>query len=222
MDDRRERGSGPVTALLVMGAVALVVATGVTALGAAAGDEGSAAQHAADAAALAGAQAVLDDLPDSLLPGFTLPAEIPELMGGGTCLQTGRAEASDLAVANTARLTRYCYNVYRDQVSVTVELTDDPVSGTPARADAEAASTFEAASCELDPGFSSPTPSPTPTKKPDPDKDPPPPPPPPRPLSTWVDCGFGRLPVVLSPFDERFHFVNLATIAEGLKPRLTA
>ena len=51
--ERRERGSGPVTALLVLGALALVFAMGVTMVGTVAGDESSSAQHAADAAALA-------------------------------------------------------------------------------------------------------------------------------------------------------------------------
>lgn len=229
MDDRNERGSGPVTVLLVLGAVALVIAAGFTALGAVAGDEGSSAQHAADAAALAGAQGVLDDVPDSVRPGFTVAAEIPELLGGGTCLQTGRSDAADLAAANTATLTSYCYNVFRDQVKVSVRMNDDPVSGTQARADAEAASTFEANACGLDPSFSLPTetPSPTPTatKTPDPDDDPPPPPPPPPPprnLPTWVDCGFGRLPVLYTPVDERFHFIGLEPLLEDLKPRLTA
>jgi hypothetical protein len=146
---RTDRGSGPVTALMVMGILALTFTIGITALFAAASDERSTAQHAADAAALAGARGILDEAPIALAAGFTTPDEIPLLLGGGVCVQTGRGEAFRLAQANHAVLTSYCYNVWTDTVRVSVRLTDSKVAETRASAVAESATTFQPADCAL-------------------------------------------------------------------------
>jgi hypothetical protein len=146
---RTDRGSGPVTALMVMGILALVFTIGITALFAVASDERSTAQHAADAAALAGARGVLDEAPVALATGFTEPDEIPMMLGGGPCVQTGRVEAFRLAQANRAVLTSYCYNVWTDTVRVSVRLTDSNVAATRATAAAESTTTFEPAHCTL-------------------------------------------------------------------------
>jgi hypothetical protein len=146
---RTDRGSGPVTALMVMGILALVFTIGITALFAAASDERSTAQHAADAAALAGARGLLDEAPVALATGFTEPDEIPLILGGGPCVQTGRVEAFRLAQANHGILTSYCYNVWTDTVRVSVRLTDSNVAATRATAAAEATTTFEPAHCTL-------------------------------------------------------------------------
>jgi hypothetical protein len=221
---RRDAGSGPVTALLCLAIVALLVGAGFTALGAAAGDESSTAQHAADAAALGGARSVLDDVPEALDHGFTKTSDIADLLGGGSCLQTGRVKAAQLAAANGATLTSYCWNVFRDRVSATVRMNSTNVSGPPAGADAEAATTFDASSCALDPGFEPPSPSPSPTGSSDPPPSPAPtePPAPPRPVTTWVDCGSGRLNLRFDPSDLRFTFQHLGRSIDDLKPRLTA
>ena len=116
--------------LLVVGILIALFAGLLTALAAVAADEGSAATHAADAAALGGARGVLDDLPDQLILGFTAPPEIAGLVGGGTCLQNGRAKADELARANEASLTSYCYNVWSDEVSVAVQMNSTSVEGT--------------------------------------------------------------------------------------------
>jgi hypothetical protein len=208
-----------VTAILVLAILALAVGAALAAAGAAAGDEASSANHAADAAALGGAQGVLDDLPNSLSPGFEKPSDIANLLGGGTCLQTGRAQAADLAAANGGTLTSYCWNVFADEVSASVRMNRTNVSGPPAKADAVAATTFDATACSLDPDFTEPTPSPSPTPTPGPG--PTPPGPPPR-IVTWIDCGFGRLVVDFTNDDGRFHFRHLSHIADDLKPRLTA
>jgi hypothetical protein len=218
-----DRGSGPVTALMVMAILALVFTIGITALFAAASDERSSAMHAADAAALAGARGVLDDDPAALSPGFTTPAEIPVLLGGGVCVQTGRVEAFRLAAANDAALTSYCYNVFTDTVRVTVRMNAYNVGDGPATASAEAVTTFQAASCVLDPDFTLPsedpadeqpppdeTPSPTPTPTPDPD-----------PIESTIDCGFGGLAVIFRFPEERFFFVGLARALDDRDPRLT-
>lgn len=219
---RTDAGSGPVTAILGMGMLALVLAIGLTGLSAVAGDEGATAQHAADAAALAGAQRALDEVPSSLRGGFTRPDDIAGLLGGGTCLQTGVVEASQLATSNEATVTHYCYNAFSDRVSVSVELNSTQVAGPPATAKAQAASTFDAGQCQLDSDFVAPTPPPSP----DPGQtDPPPtaaaPAPRPDPIATSINCGFGDVPVTFYPAALRFRFADLATAMADQRPRLT-
>lgn len=213
-----DRGSGPVTALMVMAILALVFTIGITALFAAASDERSSALHAADAAALAGARGVLDDDPAALSPGFTTPAEIPALLGGGVCVQTGRVEAFRLAAANDAALTSYCYNVFTDTVRVTVRMNESNVGDGVATAAAEAVTSFQPASCVLDSDFTPPPDDP-------PDDEPPPvdepPPPDPDPIDTTIDCGFGGLAVIFRFPEERFYFVDLAHALDDRDPRLT-
>lgn len=222
-----ERGSGPVTALMVMAILALVFTIGITALFAAAGDERSSAMHAADAAALAGARGVLDDAPQAMQPGFLTVAEIPLLLGGGVCLQTGRVDAFRLAQANNATLTSYCYNVYTDTVRTEVRMNENNVGNGPATASAEAASTFQAASCVIDPDFELPEdeeeppeatpppggPTPTPTA--------PPPPPIPDDIETTIDCGIVGLSIIYRFPENRFFFLNLAAELDDRDPRLT-
>jgi hypothetical protein len=220
-----ERGSGPVTALMGMAILALVFTIGITALFAAASDERSAAMHAADAAALAGARGVLDDAPQAMAPGFVTPAEIPLLLGGGVCVQTGRVEAFNLARANNATLTSYCYNVYTDTVRAEVRMNEHNVGEGPATASAEAATTFQAASCVINPDFELPEEEEDPpeeTPPPD-DEEPTPPPPPPEPddILTTIDCGIVGLTIIFRFPEERFYFVNLAAELEDRDPRLT-
>ncbi len=212
-----DRGSGPVTALMVMGILALIFAIGITALFAAAGDERSAAQHAADAAALAGARGVLDDAPLALSVGFATPAEVPLLMGGGVCVQTGRVEAFRLAQANNATLTTYCYNVYTDTVRAEVRMNDSNVAETRATAAAEAVTTFSPASCALDPAFTPPSADPSP-----PDGDGGGDVPAAPPVPTFLECGFQNLRILFRMPQARFFFVDLAADLEDREPRLTA
>ena len=214
-----DRGSGPVTALMVMAILALVFTIGITALFAAAADERSTAMHAADAAALAGARGVLDDAPAALSPGFTTPAEIPMLLGGGVCVQTGRVEAFRLAAANNATLTSYCYNVFTDTVRVAVRMNVSNVGDGVATAAAEAVTSFQPASCVLASDFT-PPPDDPPVEEPPPDEEPTPPPDP-DPIHTTIDCGFGGLAVIFRFPEERFYFVDLARALDDRDPRLT-
>jgi hypothetical protein len=213
-----DRGSGPVTALLIMGVLALVLAIGITAGLSAAGEERSGAQHAADAAALAGAQSILDDAPDDLAPGFLRVSDIPVQLGGGVCSQNGRAEATRLAQANDATLTTYCYDVWNDTVSTSVRLDETHVGDTKATADAEAETGFAPAECRLASAFEPPD---EPIAPPDDDDDAPPPPPPPATMDTTIDCGFGDLSVTFRTATSRFTFTDLAEELEDLDPRLT-
>lgn len=212
---RRDRGSGPVTVLLVLGILALVGTLTISAVLSVAADESANAQHAADAAALAGAQGVLDDLPATLGAGFTGPDDIAEVIGGGTCLQTGRVDAAQLAAANGAALTSYCWNVFRDTVSVGVQLDRTTVAQSPDRADAEAATTFDASDCRFPGGFTRPT---QPAAEGGDAEEAPPPPPA---VDTTVDCGFGPLAVRLGSGATLFRFVGLEAALEDLRPRLT-
>jgi hypothetical protein len=217
LGQRSDRGSGPVTALLVLAVLALFFALGFSALLSVGATQRSGAQHAADAAALGGAQGVLKTLSEALLPGFRRPADIADLVGGGSCLQVGRVDAARLASENTATLTAYCYNVFTDRVSVTVAGPLDSSTHAASAAKAEASTTFDASDCSLDPAFDLPTPAPSDDSD---DKDPPPPPP--APAATWVDCGTGHLGVRFDLASARFHFMNLTHLTDGLEPRLTA
>jgi len=220
----RDRGSGPITVFLMIGVMALLLAAVVTGVLSAASTERSGAEHAADAAALAGAQGVVDNLSSALVLGFEDPDDIVGLLGGGVCLQTGRIQATQLAAANHASLTSYCYNVFADEVTTSVIMNGSNVDSR-ATARAEASTTFDAPSCHLDPSFDPPTPSPSPS--PDPDDDPddeddqPTISAPPTPIETWVDCGSGHLDVKFDVDDLRFHFTDLAGAVADLKPRLT-
>ena len=218
-----ERGSVPVTALMVMAILALIFTIGITALFAAAGDERSSAMHAADAAALAGARGVLDDAPRAMQPGFLTVAEIPLLLGGSICTQTGRVDAVRLAQRNGATLTSYCYNVYTDTVRVTVRMNDHNVGNGPATASAEAATTFQAASCVINPDFELPEEEEPEEEPPPADATPTPPPPPPIPddLETTIDCGIVGLTIIYRYPENRFFFLNLAAELEDRDPRLT-
>lgn len=211
---RREDGLTLVGALLIFGLIALAGGIVLTGQLAVATSEGGRAQHGADAAALAGAQTVLDEIPADVARGFVLPDDIPELLGGGRCLQTGVVDATRLAQENGDTLTSYCYDAFRDEIRVEAS-TDDQT----ARASATAATTFDAGSCTLPPDVTPPAPrddsgapvdagaaAPTPG---------------PAPRRTVLDCGVTSFPVVLTPADSRFHFVGLGGLLADVDPRLT-
>ena len=212
---RGEAGQSPVMAVLVLAAIAVVAGIFVTAKLAVATNDGAGAQHGADAAALAGAQAVLDDIPTAVAPGFLSPTDIPVLLGGGRCLTVGEADASRLARANGDSLTSYCYNSFTDEISVKVSGDDG------ARAEATAATSFDAGSCSLDPGFTPPTPDPGGDDSGDDSGGDPGGAAPLPPVRTLLDCGIDNLVVTFDPVDARFHFVGLDLVLADVKPRLT-
>ena len=218
---RRDAGATPVTVVIGIGILVALFAGAITTMGAVASNESSNAQHAADAAALGGARGVLDDLPTDLLLGFTTPADIPIIVGGGTCVQNGQSEAARLARANGADLTSYCYNVWADEVSVSVRMRSTAVAGDKVSAKAEAETTFTADECRLDPSFDEPSDEPGDPPGDDEDSDDGPPPPPPGPMTTWIDCGIGREMVEFRPVVGRFFFQQLADDVEDVDPRLT-
>jgi len=201
---RREAGLTMVGSLLIFAVVALAGGVVLTGQLAVATSNGGQAQHGADAAALAGAQAVLDEIPTDVAPGFLVPSDILVLLGGAGCLTTGRPDAERLAAANGDTVTSYCYDARRDEVRVEVETR----AGTGRRA-ATAATTFDAGSCSLDSAFD---PGSTPDNDDPGDV---------SPQKTSIDCGITSLQVLYNPADSRFHFVGLAAVLADVQPRLT-
>lgn len=230
-----ERGAGPITAILIMGFVALLVAAALVGFGGVARAEQSQAQNAADAAALAGAGFVLEDLPNQLLKApFSDPGGLQGDIGQPGCVQLGRASAEDLAAENSAVLTSYCWSASRTEVSVSVRL-DHAAKGQPATAQAVADPGISLSDCRIDPSFVPPTPEPPApgggndkggndkgsdnggdgkdSKTPAP----------PSPIDTTVNCGFGDLSVSYDPATQLFTFSapgQIRSLLDGLKPRL--
>ncbi|HEY0215097.1 MAG TPA: hypothetical protein VGC57_01750 [Cellulomonas sp.] len=204
---RREAGLTLVGTVLILALFALAGGIVLTGQLAVATSRGGQAQHGADAAALAGAQAVLDEIPTDLAPGFLVTSEIPTLIGGGgVCLTAGQADAARLAAENGDQLTSYCYDSFRDEIRVEVETGDHT-----ARKAATAATTFDAGSCSLDADFE---PAPPPGGSSDGGGAP-------AQQHTLVDCGITGLQVLYDPVDSRFRFVDLGKILGDVQPRLT-
>jgi Putative Flp pilus-assembly TadE/G-like len=130
-------------------AVALVAVTGlgVLRLGAAVDERGQ-AQTAADAAALGGGRAARDGLP--ALFAALRTADDLETIGDALTCGVGREGALELAAANGAEVTSYCYDSLTDRVEVTVEnrATRDAATGT-ATASAVASLGLLIDDCEL-------------------------------------------------------------------------
>jgi hypothetical protein len=144
-DDAGQVATGVMLAVTV--GVVAVTALGVVRLGAAVDERGQ-AQTAADAAALGGAEAVRD----ALVPRFgelRTPADLRALADDLTC-GAGREGAVELAAANGAEVTAYCYDSLADRVEVTVanQGTRDAATGT-AEASAAAELGLLIDDCEL-------------------------------------------------------------------------
>lgn len=180
---RRERGQVALALILsvTVGLVAVGI-FGVVALSRGA-DEKSKAQSAADAAALAGADALVEDL----------PGRLGRLVGRGGLqglfgCDLGRDAASDFAGRNEAQLTEYCYDARDDRVRVAVRMNEGVTEDVgPAEAEAEASAGIDFGSCSWrneDP------PTPTTTTPTTTSTAPPPTTPPPAPdFITQLNCG---------------------------------
>ncbi|GGL39645.1 hypothetical protein H9L10_13435 [Phycicoccus endophyticus] len=172
---RDERGQ--VAMWLVVVVAFALVGLGTTAYArlAKATDEVSRIQTAADAAALAGAQAIVRDAPNAIREAV--------LSGSGVPCGLGREAAQDFAARNDATLTRYCYYPESDRVEVTTRSNAVTESGSREERSAVAELGITLGPCVLPeappepswspPPSSSPTPSgtesPTPTPTPTPD-----------------------------------------------------
>lgn len=189
-----------VCALLGLVALLLLVLVPTSA----ATDQRSRAQTAADAAALAGAGGVLDDLEERLgdpLPGL-LSLEDPRsafddafysLFAASSAL--GSSDADRLAAANGAHVTSYRYDWLADRVQVRVQMDAQLEGGARSQAEASAQLGMRFGQCRFaDLPTPVPTPTPTPTSSPAPTDAPtdPPvpadPPEPPGPVDLDLDC----------------------------------
>ena len=218
--DRRRRPAGRArgddgqvaTAVMLVVAVALVAVTGlgVLRLGAAVDERGQ-AQTAADAAALGGARAARDGLP--ALFAALRTADDLEAVGDALTCGVGREGALELAAANGAEVTSYCYDSLTDRVEVEVvnRATGDAATGT------ATAAAVASLGLLIDDCTRSPDPSATPPAPPgaEPETDP--------------DAGAGPAEITLTCGDLRVEFeaadgggLRLVTPPEELAERLEA
>lgn len=138
-------------------------------------DQRSRAQNAADAAALAGAQGVVEDLEDKLtspLPALVSldePSSLDRAFYGvftSTSL-FGRSSADRLAASNGAQVTSYSYDWSQDRVEVRVRINDRLEGGEQSQASAAAEVGMRFGRCHF---VDLPTPTPTPTPSPSPSR----------------------------------------------------
>jgi hypothetical protein len=159
--------------------------------------ERSSAQGAADAAALAGAGDVADQVVSDLSGSFDdLGSLLDLLFAGAGCAASsvGKASAASFADRNAAELTAYCVDWRHGEVTASVERYDSASSGGGALARATASMGFDPSQCVAPAGFPPAPPSPTPTTtEPSPTGPTPtttePPPPPPDDELAQLSCG---------------------------------
>ncbi|WP_166139796.1 pilus assembly protein TadG-related protein [Nocardioides ochotonae] len=219
---RRRDESGQVTTGLIIAVVVALIAVAISgvALLARGVDEKSQAQSAADAAALAGAGALSE-----LLPQLLAMMTSRDDLGGTAGCAFGQDRASTYAQKNDATLTAYCFDFRRGEVEASVQM-NDPVSDEidAAEARAVASTGLDLSTCswnDEDPPEPSPTPTPTPEPSDGPSdgptEDPGPPPPPPD-RGTTFTCGPLTAEFVIDGETGRLSFVDLEL--DGLEPRL--
>ena len=154
------REQGQAARWLVLTVAFLLVALGVTAYSrlVSATDEVSGLQTAADAAALAGAQAIARDAPQAIKDAVR--------DGGGIPCGLGRGEAQSFAARNGATVTSYCYYPVQDRIEVTVRSQAVLESGRREDASAVAELGLRLGPCVLPDAPEPPEPEPTPTPTP--------------------------------------------------------
>ena len=154
------REQGQAAMWLVLTVAFLLVALGVTAYSrlVSATDEVSGLQTAADAAALAGAQAIARDAPQAIKDAVR--------DGGGIPCGLGRGEAQSFAARNGATVTSYCYYPVQDRSEVTVRSQAVLESGRREDASAVAELGLRLGPCVLPDAPEPPEPEPTPTPTP--------------------------------------------------------
>ncbi len=171
--------------LVMITVVALVAVAlfGVVAISRGA-DERTRAQTAADAAALAGVDAV-PALLTVLFDGVDSKDDLGTLVLG---CNLGLAQAQSYASQNDAVVTSYCFNASTGRAEVAVRM-NDPVSADngPAEADAKAENGFARSSCSWVDEEPEETDEPEPA--PPAEGETPPPPPPPPNWTTTLTCG---------------------------------
>lgn len=224
---RGDRGQ-VATAVMIIVAVAVtaVVTLGVLPLGAASNEKGQ-SQTAADAAALAGAEAVRDRLVEGIgrvngIGPSGVPSVVETLNDVFSC-GFGRDQAAALASRNGADLVSYSW--CGDRVDAAVQNVRSS-GGAPARSRAAADLGIRLDECRLD-GLPEPhpDPTPTPTVSEDPEDPPPssPPPEPPPDLDLELRCGDLAVDVRLLGATGVLELrADLARLRDRLEPRLVA
>lgn len=155
-----EPEDGQAAMWLVLAMAFLFLGLGVTAYSrlVSATDEVSGLQTAADAAALAGAQAIARDAPQAIKDAVR--------GGGGIPCGLGRSEAQSFAARNGATVTAYCYYPVQDRIEVTVRSQAVLESGQRESTSAVAELDLRLGPCVLPDAPDPPTPTPTPTPTP--------------------------------------------------------
>lgn len=204
-------------------AIVLVVVVGMIAVGlfgvfavSRGADERAKSQSAADAAALAGADALTDVIP-GIFDLFNSKGDLGSAFRCGL----GRSAADDFASRNDAYVTSYCYDAHDDEVRVSVRM-NDPVTDDvgPATAKAVASTGLDLGNCSWrDDEPPSPSPSPSSSTTPTPSPSPPTTPPPPPDTGTTLTCGGLRAVFEVDGETGRLRLVDLDL--DPLKPRLT-
>lgn len=177
-------------------------------------DEAGSIQTAADAAALAGAQAIGRDAPGQI---------VAALQHGGFNCGVGQVAAADFADRNGATLFKYCYNAETDKVEVKVRSNAPMATGKHEEASATAQVGLKLGPCVMPTAPTpSPTPTPTPTVSPTSGPTPTPTPTPPPPdVKLPGSCGEVDFEVIF-PGDggkPTFNW-NAAMFKDQVKPRL--
>lgn len=159
-NDGRRDEAGQAAMWLILTMAFLLVALGTTAYSrlVSATDEVSSLQTAADAAALAGAQAIARDAPQAIKDAVR--------NGGGIPCGLGRTEAQAFAARNGATVTGYCYYPVQDRIEVTVRSQAVLESGRQESATSVAELDLRLGPCVLPEAPEPPEPTPTPTPSP--------------------------------------------------------
>lgn len=221
---RRERGAASMTLLVVVAVLLLAFAMMVSVRLATAADEASELQGAADAAALAGAQSIIQDAPGEIVSALVSGNSIP--------WDLGQARAQSFADRNDATLRRYEYDPLADRVRVTVRSRERLESGEREERSAVAKLGISVNSCDRpdEPALPElPEEEPKPEDPPDPgDESPADPPPPVEDESGTLECSGLDIPFLWEWIEEdeawnlKFPPVNAADLIEdlGLEPAL--
>lgn len=189
--DASEAGAAAMSLVVTAAILLLAFAVFVGVRMSKATDEASGLQAAADAAALAGAQSVVEDAPGQIVSALVNGQVIPGNLG--------QPEAADFASRNGATLATYEYIPVQDRIRVTVRSNDVLESGQreEASAAAKVGMPFTACDTTTEPDAPSPTTSSSPTPSPSGSSTSSPSSPPPvEDVSDTLECGGLVIPVL--------------------------
>lgn len=186
---RRERGHATTALIIVFSLFLLGFGFLYVSRLAKVGDEAAGLQTAADAAALAGAQSIVKEMPDAILAAI----EHRSILPGGM----GQAAASEFALRNDASLVSYRYYPAAEKIEVTVRSRKPLETGHYEYAKATSRVGVRIGACTVPPKPTPPPPPPPPSPEPTPT--PTPSPAPPKPWKTVATCGELSVPVTMPP-----------------------